>query len=334
MTAMVRTRSLWGYRELVAESGGDANRLLRRAGINPRDLDEITAFITFESLIDLLEGSAAELDSPDFGLRLSERQDIGVLGTLAVAMQYSPTVGDALTCASKYLYVYNAAIAFTVTTDRGQTRLVFDTLEEHASRWDQTADHGLGLAWRIVTLLSQGRSHLHQVWVPHPALGSEAIYRRRFDAPLIFGADQAALAIDGEDLNLNISEHNDDLRDLAVSYLVGQAPNGRVPFEGQVRQAIEAQLGTGTCSYRNVARNLHMHPRTLQRRLRAEGTSFEVVKDQARRDLAQRYLSQPEVPLAQVATLLDYSEQSSLGRSCQRWFHASPRGLREGLIPS
>jgi AraC-like DNA-binding protein len=331
MTSMVRAQSLRGYPELVTDLGGNPSRLLRREAIRLATLNEHTAFITFESLIDLLERSATDVDCPDFGLRLAERQDIGILGTLAVAMQYSTTVGDALTCASKYLYVYNAAIAFTVVGNGSQYWLEFDILEHHAPHWAQTAEHGLGLAWRILTLLSEGRCRLRQIWFPHPAVGSEASYRSRFDAPLTFEADRAALSIDAKDLELTISEHNDDLRDLAVSYLLGQVPKRRVTFEGEVRRALEAHLGTGTCNYRNVARTLHMHPRTLQRRLHEEDTTFEAIKDQVRRDLAQRYLAQPDIPLTQVAALLDYSEQSALGRSCRRWFHTTPTAFRVSL---
>ena len=74
-----------------------------------------------------------------------------------------------------------------------------------------------------------------------------------------------------------------------------------------------------------------MHPRTLQRRLRDDGTTFEDIKDEARRDLAQRYLAYAEVPLAQVTAVLDYSEQSALTRSCQRWFRTTPSALRARL---
>jgi AraC-like DNA-binding protein len=75
-----------------------------------------------------------------------------------------------------------------------------------------------------------------------------------------------------------------------------------------------------------------MHPRTLQRRLKKEGTTFEGLKDEARRDLARRYLSQPELPLTQIAALLDYSELSALGRSCRRWFDATPQQFRGRLL--
>ena len=99
----------------------------------------------------------------------------------------------------------------------------------------------------------------------------------------------------------------------------------------QVRHAIEALLGTGTCNHREVAAALFMHPRTLQRRLKEEGTTFEDIKDEARRDLAERYLSHPDLALTQVTALLDYSEQSALGRSCRRWFGATPREFRTNL---
>jgi AraC-like DNA-binding protein len=333
MPAMVRAQSLRGYRELVRDLGGNPNRLLTRSGVKPDALDQLTTFITFSSLIDLLERSAIDLDCPDFGLRLAERQDIGVLGTLAVAMQYSTTLGEALRCASKYLHVYNAAIAFNLEAGgaRGESLLTFGILGDHAPSWAQTADHGLGLAWRITTVLSEGRCRLRHVWLPHAAMASEATYHLRFDAPLTFAAERAALAINAKDLDRNLSEHNDDLRDLAVGYLMGQARRRPSTLEEQVRQAIEGHLGTGTCTYRNVARTLYMHPRTMQRRLQEDGTTFEAIKDEVRRDLAQRYLSEPEVPLAQVSFLLDYSEQSALGRSCQRWFNTTPRGLRSRL---
>jgi AraC-like DNA-binding protein len=333
VAAMVQTQSLRGYRELVKDLGGNPARLLRKSGIDPAALNELTAFISFESLIDLLEHSAADLDCADFGVRLAERQDIGILGTLAVAMRYSATVGEAMHCASKYLQVYNAAVAFTVNTEerRGQARLVFKDLVAHAPRWGQTAEHGVGLTARIMTLLSEGQCQLQAVWFPHLALASEASYLSRFEAPLTFQADRLGLAYAARDLDRPISEQNQQLHELATTHLDSQLPRGRTPFTTQVRQATEALLGTGTCSHRQVANALFMHPRSMQRRLSDEGTTFEEIKDEVRRDLAERYLSQPGLPLTQVTALLDYSEQSAFGRSCRRWFHASPREFRNRL---
>ena len=334
MAAMVQAQSLRGYQEFVGDLGGNPTRLLRQAGIDPAALKQLTAFISFEALTDLLERSAAELRCPDFGLRLAERQDIGILGTLAVAMRYSATVGEAMQCVSKYFEVYNAAFAFTIA-NRGtpcQSPARVQAPSRVHTGWAQTAEHGIGLTWRILTLLSEGRCHLHQVWFPDAAVGTEAMYRARFNAPLVFRADQAALAVAETDLKLPITGNIQELYDVATRYLEGRLSKRRTTLTVQVRQAIEALLGTGTCSRGEVARALTVHPRTLQRRLREEGTTFETIKDEARRDLAQRYLSQPDLPLTQITALLGYSEQSAFGRSCRRWFDMTPRQERACLL--
>jgi len=331
---LVQAQSLRGYPELVRDLRGNPTRLLREAGIDPADLNRLTAFIDFEAQIDLLERSATELRCPDFGMRLAERQDIGILGTLAVAMRYSATLGEAMRCVSKYLEVYNTALAFTIFTGetRGQARLEFRLHPGPYLRWAQTAEHGIGLTWRIMTLLSEGRCDLLGVWFPHPAVTTEATYRARFDTPIVFRADHLALAIAENNLNLPISENIEELHDAATRYLESQLPRGKTALAVRVRQIVTAFLGTGNCSRGEVASALIMHPRTMQRRLGGEGTTFELIKDEARRDLAEQYLSQPDLSISQITVLLGYSEQSAFGRSCRRWFDRSPREMRARLL--
>jgi AraC-like DNA-binding protein len=100
-------------------------------------------------------------------------------------------------------------------------------------------------------------------------------------------------------------------------------------LSARIRKDTARLLIEGKCTYRHVASALGLHPRTLQRRLRKEGESFESIKDSVRRDVALRHLQQPNVPLMRVAEILGYSEASVLSRSCHRWFAASPRKLRK-----
>jgi AraC-like DNA-binding protein len=334
VASLVQAQSLRGYPELVRDLGGNPTGLLGQASIDPADLKRLTAFIDFEAMIDLLERSATDLRCPDLGLRLAERQDIGILGTLAVAMRYSATVGEAMTCVSNYLEVYNNALAFDIRTGerRGEARLEFRLLPGHYLRWAQTAEHGIGLTWRIMTLLSEGRCDLRRVWFPHPAVGSETSYRIHFDAPVEFGAHHGALAVAETNLSLPISENIEELQNAATRYLDGQLSRGRTALTMRVRETVAAFLGTGNCSRNEVAGALFMHPRTMQRRLGEEGTTFEDIKEEARRDLAQRYLVQPDLSIGQITTLLGYRDQSAFTRSCRRWFDRSPRDMRAHLL--
>ena len=280
-----------------------------------------------------MERSARDLACPDFGFRLAERQDIGILGPLAVAMRSSETVGEAMRCASKYVYVYNAAIGFSVRVDNrdDQALFVFEILSEHGPHCAQMIEHGVGITCRILSMLSAGRSHLNRVWLPHPAVASRTTYRRHLGAPVEFTAPPAALAIDRGDLEMPLSERNEELRALAVDYLNVQFPTRHTSLRGPGPHGDRTATRDGRVRLRRSGRrplDAPAHPATAARE---EGTTFEDIKEQARRDLAQRYLAHPEVPLAQVTALLDYREQSALTRSCRRWFQTTPRALRASL---
>jgi len=100
----------------------------------------------------------------------------------------------------------------------------------------------------------------------------------------------------------------------------------------RVRAVIIRHLPDGEPRRSKIAAILGMSERTLHRRLAAEGTSFQRLLDDTRRELAQHHLSQREVSLADAAYLLGFSDQSSFFRAARRWFGTSPRHYRLRLI--
>ena len=87
-------------------------------------------------------------------------------------------------------------------------------------------------------------------------------------------------------------------------------------------------LGTENCTNDRIATALHLHPRTMHRRLDAEGTSFQQIKDEVRRDVMLYYLQQTQLEFALISERLGFAEQAVMTRSCNRWFSASPTKLR------
>ena len=77
-----------------------------------------------------------------------------------------------------------------------------------------------------------------------------------------------------------------------------------------------------------AARRLHLSPRTLQRRLREEGTSHHEVIDDARRHVACRMLSQSDAGIAEIAFAIGFSEPGALHRACKRWTGMTPAEFR------
>lgn len=327
--SMVRASALSGYRELVAELGGHAGELLGRFHIANAILDEPQAFVSYASLIRLLEHSADELRCTDFGLRLSTRQDLGILGPLGVAVRNCESLGDAMVCASRYMFVHSPAISFSPQPlDSGRVLLGFEILLDRTGPAAQVTELSVGLAARIVAMLSGSEESVRGVHFRHARRSSLDRYWSHFHAPVTFDAKLAGLELEPSDLSLAIHDASVELRRLAEDYLHAHHDEPGTALSSRVRQVIQRSLGTGATSCVDVASAFSLHPRTLQRQLRREGTTFEQLKDEVRAKLARDYVANPDLPLSQVAALLDYSEQSALTRSCKRWFGHPPRRMR------
>jgi AraC-like DNA-binding protein len=88
------------------------------------------------------------------------------------------------------------------------------------------------------------------------------------------------------------------------------------------------RLPNGEPKREEIAKALCMTERTLQRRFQEEGTSFHQVMDDTRRELAERYLGQPHLSLAEAAYLLGFADQGNFTRACKRWFELTPGQYR------
>ncbi len=117
-----------------------------------------------------------------------------------------------------------------------------------------------------------------------------------------------------------------------VAYLSGITT--RNDATGDTVQVLVRQLlPSGTAKLKSVAGQLGLHPpKTLQRRLADEHTTFAAITDGGvRRELADRLLRDTGVTLAHLAHELGYAEQSVLTRSCQRWFGCPPGSIGKRL---
>jgi AraC-like DNA-binding protein len=120
------------------------------------------------------------------------------------------------------------------------------------------------------------------------------------------------------------------LRTLALDYLDSHFTEPGRPVTARARMVLTRSLGSAPPRIADVARLLGLHPRTLQRHLAAEDTTFEAVLDEVRRDAAQRLITETDLPFAQVTAMLGLGAQSALTRASRRWFGATPTALRRG----
>lgn len=336
-TATVRTESLRGFKDLVTSLGGDSVALLEQAGIDPSFSERGRGEVRYAQMVDLFEAAANQLKCPDFGMRLAAMQAAQgatkVLGPLDVAMRNSPTLGDAYRYCAEHLHVYSSAtqICFEKLADDSRVFMLFEIMLMGGTHQRQAVEQALALTQHGIHAISGGQARAREVWFTHEPAAPLATYRANFNATVRFGQSMNGLLFDEQDFALPLPDTDPQLYEMATSFIDHRFPSSAMPLRTRVRINIARLLVEGNCTQEHVAAALGLHPRTLQRRLREEGESFEAIKDSVRRDVALRYLQQPDVSLVRVTEILGYSETSVLSRSCLRWFCASPRELRNGL---
>jgi len=333
MTALVRSRSLTGYRALVRELGGDPQPLLARFQIDEAALEDEEAFISYPDVIRLLQATAADLSCADFGLLLATRQRIPFLGPLALIAQNANTVAEAFTSVNRYLHYYSPVMSFAIEAgDAPHLKAITCAIDvTSCPQRNQVTELTLGIVRNILQTLTGRRIHPDHVLMRHTPSSPERRYREWFGCPVLFGQQVNAVVINADVLARPIEQSKPELKRMAETYIENIIGRRSMDVVGQVSALIERLLGTPTCTLKQIAAHIYLHERTLQSKLMAEGLSFSILLDRIRRQRAEEYLAQKAMPMHQIANLLGYAEQSSFNKSCQRWFGTTPKAVRNEI---
>ncbi|MES5820606.1 AraC family transcriptional regulator [Streptomyces sp. RG80] len=332
MQMEIRAAAVRGIDRLIDDLGGDGAGLLAEFGVSPGDLDSDHGLLPTVTAGRILRTAARKLDCPDLGLRLAAYQDMSMLGPLALAVGNCDTVGEGVDCASRFLFVHNQGVRLSRADDperyAGVGAVEYRMLHADIPYEPQTIDAGLGLLHRNLVTMSGGYELLG-VYMPHPPLTDESVYTEFFGAPVRFDTGRALLRVPTNLFAQPMSTPvNPELRRMVVEYLEAHYTDPGDSFTTTVRSAVGRALGTVPVRIDLVAGWLHTHPRTLQRRLAQEGTSFQAILDDVRKSTAHRLLTGTDMPFSQVASLSELSGQAALTRASRRWFGRTPTQVR------
>lgn len=333
MEPLIRAASLRGFGPLVTDLGGDPDALLAGFGIDREVLESDDGLLSITAHDRMLDAAAAELNSPDLGLRLAERQDLTILGPVAHAIRSSSTATEALGHAARFLFVHSPVLTIGVDSDpwgrRGVIALTYRKELAESPYSPQGVELGLGLFYRVAVHLLGRRNGLRSVEVAHRPLSPTGRYLDFFGTDVKFARPISALCVDARVLDASFATANEEQRRAALDHLTGTYSDPKDSIESLVRHTVDQSLPGRTPTITEVAGRLRLHPRTLQRRLAAVDTTYGQVVDNLRRDRAHRFITTTELSFIQIADLVGFAEQSTLSHAVRRWFGASPGELRD-----
>ena len=321
---LVRAAALQGIRPTIEELDGDADELFEIAQLSDAEQDP-EAWISYRSFLLLLEQSARATGCPYFGLLLSRRQGVGILGAVGHVIQQAPDVRTALRELSTHLGHHNQGAALSLRIEGAVAQWVFTCkLEGYAPLWQQS-DLVAGIGVNLMRLLLGKNWSPGAIYVPHAPPMDIQPYKTRFNCPVFFNWDSMMMSFDAEGLDTPIRQANPQLHSLLEEYLRTSQKNFSDDYCGQVRHLINQALTTGDCSIERVASFLAINKRTLQRRLKAHNTSYKGLLEEVRFDIARRYLQESSGSLTALADMLCYSELSVFSNAFRQRYGVSPR---------
>jgi len=328
MQHLLRSASLNRFDELARRHGLVPEAMLERAGIPLQYLHEPDLFFPYERLIALLEASARESGFASFGAELGSLQGLEILGPLAYLVRSSPTVADALLELSRYFHVHNAGARVRVEVHGGTGVVGYELTARSNVPTGQAVELAVAIGATMMRTLLGRHWTPHECVFQHAPLGEAAAYRRYFGIGPRFNGEINGYTVDARMLALPLPGADSALNDLMRRQLEAMRQRFSDALPARVESVIRSRLPGGDVSLESVASQLATSGRSLQRRLRLEGTSFQTLLDEVRRDIAEHYLRDSALSLTQITQLLAYENLSVLTRSFRRWHATTPRAWR------
>ena len=288
--------------------------------------------MSYEQWWALLESLNAELNQPALGLEIGRLVKVEHCGVLGYLFRTSRNLGEALNCYKRFERLIYAGS--TITT--GFDNIGLDNADSMRITWDPKFGYSSQLSDEL--LLASIVNITREIVSPYVLNPSQISFTQSIDNQHIttyqafFGCEvrqnekQLSITFKLSDLACPIPHEDQTLHDilgLQAEELLKHLPENDL-FLADLGSAIIRCLHEGRPNVQSVATHLHLSPRTLHRRLKEKNREFRNILKSVRKSMAQNYLSDDKLTLAEVTLLLGYSEQSSFTRAFSTWFGESP----------
>lgn len=316
-----------------AARGGDSSRFLEKCGIDSHALGQPQVRVPLADYANLYNLLVAELDDEAFGL-FSTPMRAGSFEFLTRGVLHSATLGEALQHSARFLRLVLPEMPLIVVRSGDTARLI---MSETADLWHGPNDPRrvfafewlLRLVHSLACWLADRSIHLDSVTFPYSRPPQADDYPLIYTAQAMFAGKQLVASFAAEELNMPVRRD-----EAALAEFLKGAP-GRISILyrrdrdtiRRVRDIIAATIPE-PISLDQIAIELNISRRTLQRRLTEEGSSLRVIKDAIRRSAALARLERTDQTISQIAEELGYSDSTAFYRAFKGWMTEAPREYR------
>ncbi|MEC7522318.1 MAG: helix-turn-helix domain-containing protein [Myxococcota bacterium] len=316
-----------GWKGILAEAGVDHVEVLRRAKLPDDLLNHDDVRLSTDSFLRFFEALDAGVD-PQFWVRLTEAMKPEYFTPAVFAPLCSPDLATAAERLARFKPLMGPVALDVRDADEGLV-LTYRWKVAHVP----AAMHG-SEALFVTRLARLGtRQLVRPTSVTVPALPRDPRPFEDYLGVRMSRGDVTRVTFDAADAREPFRTANQAMWSVFEPELRRRLADLEqdATFADRTRAVLMEALPSGQGGVDTVARRLAVSSRTLQRRLRSEGTSFKAVVDETRESLARQYLRRTHLTATEIAYLLGFDEATSFFRAFQRWTGTTPETLRQEL---
>jgi AraC-like DNA-binding protein len=315
----------------VRARGLGCESFLADAGIDPQLLGQAGARVTADQYVALFQSLTDRLDDDLLGF-LSRPLRRGSFALVVRSAAAEDTLEAAIRRTGRTFGLLQTDVALELVLTRTLAGLLLRFNDQAAAGLVPLHELLMRSFWRLFAWLVGGRLPVERfdfAFASPPYAGS---YARIFPAPLQFEQQQSGIWIAADLLQQPVRRDKAALKE----FLADARSNVIVPRRQDLVSArVRAHLQRSQPDWPDLAATadaLHMAPSTLQRRLATDGTSFQALKDELRRDLAIVRLNTSSVPLAVLADELGFADSAAFQRAFKSWTGSAPGAYRRSGV--
>lgn len=312
----------------------DTRAALEHAGIAPAAVEDPDARIPgecFELMLDWLIRASGD---PLFGLHTSQFVQPGSYNVMGYIAMSAATIGDALARVGQYEQLVGDMGTTDTRLEQDRVLIRWQCRHEDQPVRRHLIDNVLGSWVRYTRWLTDNEALTPDAVLvehPSPATPEQAHeYERVFGCAVHFNQAESALVTHPSMLEHGLRQPDPRLLSTLESHAARKLEELGVDtsLKRQVREHLRARLNQRAPAREEIAARLDMTARTLHRRLRDEGTSWQVILDELRLEQARTLLRDTALPQAEIAERLGYTDIRSFQRGFRRQSAETPGNYR------
>jgi AraC-like DNA-binding protein len=319
---------------MLSEMGYAESNVLENTNITPAQLQDFRNLMSFNQYKRLIKNSIKITNDPHFGLKLGQRLNFTGFNMLGLGTVASETFLEALRFANRAHEVINPSVQFVISEDKNFVNVDL----EQTAPWEDAQvfiiDILIAACHGLVSMFDTEVAMELVYYLNYPRPQNPDVYSGYLSGKLIFDYPYNRISIPREFCRRPLPMHNPTA--------VGQAENVLQKFLENInnqQQAllvkIKGLLAGHTAeipSFESVADYIHVSPRTLNRRLKAIGTSYKEIVSDLRRRQAIEYLSGNNLSIDEIAYHLGYRDASNFSKAFRSWTGYSPSQYRDKFL--